>query len=173
MKREHLVVLAFIALAVVVYVMTLPKEAEKEPFVVVGDVGYLTTFLDANTVVVRVVYPFTDAQGAVAAITYASAVLTAKGKRVIIQTFEGNLCYTNEGNVEGVVERNIEDCELNLPTITVREGTGMIRIEPHRVEISGTPKYLQPAVSYVLRKIYPDADIVYARVFQGISRRLS
>jgi len=163
------VLLAAVLVAVAGFLFLSQPSDEREPFVVKGDLGFLSTILEANTVIVRAVYPFSDAQGAVGAITYASAVLTAKGKKVILQSFEGNVCYTNEGNTELVVQKPVEDCLLPYPVIEVREGSGIIEVSPEGVYISGPPEYLLPAVSFILKKIYPDADQVYYQVFAAVN----
>lgn len=168
-ERELLV--GILILGVVLIYLFYPRPHHKEPFVIEGSVDNLIPILEANTVIVRTVYPFTDAQGAVAATTYLSTVLSAKGKKVILQSIRGNVCYTNEGNVENVVEKNLEECELNLPTIVVREGTGRIVIKPYLVEIYGPPPYLMPAASFLLKKIYPDADQIYYSAMERISAK--
>lgn len=167
-EREYIVIGFLILAAILAYYSLLPEPSSKEAFLIYGKTDYLTTFLDANTVVLRAVYPFSDAQGAVSAITYLSAVLQAKGKHVIIQSIEGNVCYTNEGNVMESKETNVQSCELNYPIIIVKEGYNRIDIYPGKVIIQARPPYMMSAAAYVLTRIYPDADLVYERVLNQL-----
>ena len=167
-EREYIVIGLLILAVILAYYSLLPKLSSKEAFLIYGKTDYLTTFLDANTVVLRSVYPFSDAQGAVSAITYLAAVLQAKGKHVIIQSIEGNACYTNEGNVMENKEVNVQSCELNYPTIIVKEGYNRIDIYPGKVIIQARPPYMMSAAAYVLTRIYPDADLIYQKVLNQL-----
>lgn len=169
-KKEKYILGGAILLAVFLLAFFSPQPHHKEPFVLKGKIDDLASFLEANTVVVKIVYPFSDAQGAVGAANYLAAVLSAKGKKVIVESIQGNKCYTNEGNVEEVKVVEANACDLNLPTILIREGSGIIIIKPYYVEIDGPPPYLLPAASFILKKIYPDADYIYAKLFQEINR---
>jgi len=144
-------------------ILLTPHEKEGA-FVVSARGDGLAAIAEANTVYIRILYPFSDAQGAVGAVTYLSAVLSAKGKRVVIQAIEGNVCSTNEGNV--LQEKTVPAEECNgTPFISLSEGANTIIITDSGVEISARPKYLLPAASYVLKKIYPDADVIYREAF--------
>jgi hypothetical protein len=167
-QKEYLIIgLLFLAI-LLAYLSFLPQPSSKKAFLIYGKTDYLTTFLDANTIVLKAIYPFSDAQGAVSAITYMAAVFQAKGKKVIIESIDNNLCYTNEGNVQENKEMNIQACELNYPTVIIKEGYNSIRIEPGKVTIQASPPYMMPAAAYILSKIYPDANLVYERVLNQL-----
>ena len=170
MKREYLIALGTVFIALLVWHFFTYRPSTKAPFLVKGNVNDLAAFLESNTVVVRVIYPFSDTQGPANAAIYLTSVFAAKGKRVILQYVEGNLCYTNEGNVHQAVKVDINRCLLPYPTFVIREGTGLIDIEGRTVYIYGDPSHLLPAASYVAGLIYPDADEVYREVMGRLER---
>lgn len=169
LMKKHLILLGGVVLLAAYLLLNTPHEKEGA-FVVLAKGDGLAAIAETNTVYIRIIYPFSDTQGAVGAVTYLSAVLSAKGKTVIIQVIEENTCSTNEGNVlqEKIVP--VEECN-GAPFISISEGTNTITITDDGIEISAKPKYLQSAASYILKKIYPDADIIYREVFGKVLSR--
>jgi hypothetical protein len=169
-KREYIaVILLLLAVGILYYYQAVPREKGVR-FAVIGDPLDMASFLDVNAVVVRAVYPFSDIRGASNAVVYLSSVFTAKGKTAIIQYVDGNTCYTNEGNVEKAVEKNLSDCLLPLPTIEIREGTNRVVIEKNKATIYADPPDMIYGASLVAKMVYPDADQVYQSVMSAVGR---
>ncbi len=169
MEKRYIVGAAIVLLLVMVIAFYFLRE-ERPYLLIEGDLSYLSDIKDANMVLIRIVYPFSDAQGAVSAVAYLSTVLSAKGKQVIIQAVEGDRCYTNEGNVESVVEGKCRDI---YPMILILEGEGKVVSKKGYTEISAPPHLLQQAAAFVIKKVYPDADEVYKKAFSLLKLRAS
>ncbi len=168
-KREY-VVLATALLLLAGFYFYHPGE-EKVAFAVVGNPLDAASFLDANTVVVRAVYPFSDIRGASNAVVYLTSVFTAKGKTVIIQYVDGNTCYTNEGNVENAVTLDANACySLPYPTIEIHEGTNRVVVEKNKITVYAPPPEMLYGASLAAKMVYPDADEVYQEVMSAVGR---
>ncbi len=169
-KREYIVIAVALLFLVGFYLYYHPGE-EKVAFAVVGNPLDAASFLDANTVIVRAVYPFSDIRGASNAVVYLTSVFTAKGKTVIIQYVDGNTCYTNEGNVENAVTLDANSCySLPYPTIEIHEGTNRVVVEKNKITVYAPPPEMLYGASLAAKMVYPDADEVYKQVMSAVGR---
>ena len=170
-KKEYIVIAAVLLFVIGFYLYYHPGNETKVAFAVIGDPLDAASFLDANTIIVRAVYPFSDLRGVSNAVVYLTSVFTAKGKTVIIQYIDGNTCYTNEGNVENAVTIDANACySLPYPVIEIHEGTKRVIVEKNRIEIYAPPQDMLYGASLAARMVYPDADEVYKQVMSMVGR---
>jgi len=160
-----MVLILAIILAGVVFLY--PRESE--PSMVV-DAGTVALFHDANAVVVRYIYPYPDPPSAVAAGTAAIMVFVGLGKTPIVQSIDTQtgICYTNEGEINRMVERNAEDCfGVPYPVIVLLEDKQTsIVMHDNVVEVRGPPERLRALTLYALSEMFPDVNRLYVYAVQ-------
>lgn len=166
---------AWVVLASAVVITLLPfllPRGSSPPLMLV-DAGTVALFHDANTVVVRYVYPYSSPPSAVAAGTAAVMVLVGLGKVPVVQSIdrERGVCYTNEGNAEVVVEKSVKEClDLPYPAIVIIEDREMsITMHGSVVEVRGPPERLKALTLYALSEMFPGVSRLYAQAVEKAS----
>ena len=166
MEKKERYVVAVVSIVLLAGVFFLFQQGGEETVRVREDPVFTAALLESNTVVLRLYYPFTDARGPGAAVTYATQVFVFNGKKVVVQVVEGNRCTRSllPGGETREVPRG--DClaeSEGFPTIEVREAAeDSIRQEGPLTAVAGRPEHIPLMVRFVILKAYPDADRVIA-----------
>jgi hypothetical protein len=134
--------------------------------------AFIGSVLQSPAVVFRIVYPFSNVQGAGQSMVFASNVVTYKRKAIILQTVDGNSCLIDIITPDNAAETNrptpktipAEQCyaySQKYPTIEIKEGEAKLDMTPVNAEITGNSHQVYVLTKYLLTKIYPDAEKVF------------
>ena len=165
MKKEAFVVVGVVVVAVLFFTYA----PQREEYVFPKD--YLLFVHESNGVVIRMLYNTEDTQEVFAPAQYAIIVFTAKGKHVIIQSVEGNVCYSNEGNAEQVVTKTLIECELegaDIPVIVFQGEEEKVDVKGNKMVISGRGEELYGLGKQFVRSVYSDAEYVYRKALSTL-----
>ncbi len=169
MDRNLLILLVVISLSGL-YILLFSNN-DSPAFEIYGEPSSVPLIKESNTVIIRLEWPFSHTQPPTNALTFLNIVLSAKGKHVIVQAVEGNICYTNYGEVNDVIELPPEECySMPYPYITIREGDNRIIYEENGIIISSLPQYMGEAAVYIGKILYPDAEEVYSNAMKIAGR---
>lgn len=128
--------------------------------------AFAQSFIESNTVILRLYYPFTDAGGPGSAVVYAVSVSVFKRKTVVLQIIEENRCIRTsfDGRTpspdESIIPINGCLSEAH-PTIEIQESPNNSIIQTKNItKIRGRAEDIPHMLRQIILEIYPDADNV-------------
>jgi hypothetical protein len=172
----------FVLLVAAVWLFYLQVRPIDDSISVHEDPAFYVALNESNAVIVRVLYPFSDARGVLDAAFLAIEVLTYKQKAVFFQQVDGNKCVqtvfvpgvVSEQNAPEMNTFSADQCLLMskyYPTIEVAEGDYAINESPLMAKLTGKYPHFGDVMRFFLRKVYPDTDEIVANIKSLLSKR--
>ncbi len=172
-RNEKYALVAFslvLTLAVVVY---LNRPVTPDVAKITLDPAFYGNVLQSPVVVFRLVYPFSNVQGAGQAAVFASNVLVYKQKTLLLQVVDGNRCTETIISPQNATDTNKQTSTVSAaqcyadashyPVIEVREGQAELKVTDTEAKISGNSHQVYVLTKYLLTRIWPDAEEIFLK----------
>ncbi len=172
-RNEKYALVAFVLILTLAVIVYLNRPVTPDVAKITLDPAFYGNVLQSPVVVFRLVYPFSNVQGAGQATVFASNVLVYKRKAMLLQVIEGNRCTetiiapTNatdtEKNTSIVSPAQCYADASHYPVIEVREGPAELTVTDTEARISGNSHQVYVLTKYLFTRIWPDAEKVFLK----------
>ena len=173
-RNEKYALVSFVLVLTLAVIIYLNRPVTPDVAKITLDPAFYGNVLQSPVVVFRLVYPFSNVQGAGQAAVFASDVLVFKRKTVILQVIDGNTCTETVLSPANATDTNKQTSVVSTaqcyadafhyPVIMVREGpSAELTVTDAEATISGDSHQVYVLTKYLLTRIWPDAEDVFLK----------
>jgi|GEM_PF-6144680 len=172
-RNEKYALVSFVLVLTLAVIIYLNRPVTPDVAKITLDPAFYGNVLQSPVVVFRLVYPFSNVQGAGQATVFASNVLVYKRKTMLLQVIDGNSCTETiispenatdtEKNTSVVSSAQCYADASQYPVIEVREGPAELTVTDTEAKISGNSHQVYVLTKYLFTRIWPDAEEIFLK----------